>query len=361
MRGIFSYAGQRKRSVAVSVLLGCLIPMTGLAGDASQPFQNWVKKGRLIAPGFAGPKSSTRVSAPSVVRLSNGRLRMYFWATAQDGSNYIFAAEALPDDIRNWKLVRSEPLLGPVPKGNITDKGPGFPYVLPRQGAPWLMYYGAWGSWAPPGELSNRTGLAVSDDEGLTWRIVDETVLPLGRPGKYDAGLTGSVCVLQTSPERYDMWYTAGERYAILDWIRPGFKRGIVHVGHARSSDGMKWVKSACPVLSPRLDSVKGYEAVVSKPAVIVIDGVYHMWLSVFTMDGGYRLNYARSEDGVEWVRYPDKEIMRLSPGEFDSENQSYANLVDMGDELWMFYTGNNFGATGIGLAALKKSELERR
>jgi hypothetical protein len=29
-----------------------------------------------------------------------------------------------------------------------------------------------------------------------------------------------------------------------------------------------------------------------------------------------------------------------------------------MGKQLWMFYTGNAFGATGIGLATLDKSAL---
>ena len=58
-------------------------------------FQRWIKEGRIMAPGFAGPPSQSRVSAPSVVRLKNGRLRMYFWASGQ-GHQYIYAAEASP-------------------------------------------------------------------------------------------------------------------------------------------------------------------------------------------------------------------------------------------------------------------------
>jgi predicted GH43/DUF377 family glycosyl hydrolase len=190
--------------------------------------------------------------------------------------------------------------------------------------------------------------------------VVKEPLLPLGAPGEHDAGVTGSVAVLQTGLETYQMWYTAGERFAILDWIQPGFKRAIVHIGHAVSRDGIEWTKTAKPVLSPRLDAVKSYEAVVSKPAVNRMNGAYHMWLSVFTMEngGGYRLNYARSSDGLVWKRFADEEIMSLTPGGFDSHNQSYANVIEQGDELWMFYVGNSFGATGIGWATLKKSEL---
>ena len=136
----------------------------------------------------------------------------------------------------------------------------------------------------------------------------------------------------------------------ILDWIRPGFKRGIVHIGHAISKDGIEWVKSEQPVLSPRLDAVKSYEAVVSKPGIILMNGTYHMWLSVFTMrdEPGYRLNYARSKDGLHWERFADEEIMPLTPDGFDSKNQSYANVIEQGDEVWMFYVGNELAQPGL-------------
>jgi hypothetical protein len=184
-----------------------------------KPFQPWVKKGRIIAPGFAGPHSQSRVSALSVVRLRNGQLRMYFWATGR-GHHYIYAAEASPKNPYDWKLVKKEPVLGPSLVGNINDKGASFPWVIQQDGR-WLMYYVTWGSWAPPDELSNRTALASSDDEGMHWKVFKEPLLPLGKSGEYDAGVTGSVAVLRTGPQTYQMWYTAGERYAILEFA-PG-------------------------------------------------------------------------------------------------------------------------------------------
>src|SRR5205085_2675044 len=113
--------------------------------------------------------------------------------------------------------------------------------------------------------ISNRTCLALSYDQGITWTVSHEPLLPLGKPGSYDAGLTGSVYVIRVGPKRYRMWYSAGERYVMVGAI----KRGLVHIGHATSSDGIEWVKSENPVLSPRLDAVKPYEAVVSKPSIL--------------------------------------------------------------------------------------------
>jgi len=170
------------------------------------------------------------------------------------------------------------------------------------------------------------------------------------------------VCVLRTAPTEYRMWYTAGERYVKFGEV----SRGIVHVGYGTSEDGIDWRKSEQTALSPRLDTVQPFEAVVSKPSVILVGKTYHMWFSVYSMAleadsagrGGYRLAYARFRDGLSWERFENREILLLSPDGFDSRTQSYPNPIKMEDELWMFYVGNDFGSTGIGLATLKKSDL---
>lgn len=357
-----------KISLAIMSLVcmaSCLLAASdqALAASADEPLQPWIKRGVLLEPGFAGPRSSRRLSSPSVVKLKDGRLRMYFWtmgnistAPGAEQLHYIFAAEASQANPFHWKLVKTEPMLGPAPSGDVRNKGPSFPWVVASDKGPWLLYYAAWGSWAPPKDLSNRTGLAVSHDQGMTWQVQKETVLPLGSPGSYDAALTGSVSVLKTAPDKYMMWYTAGERYQMVGDVY----RGIVHVGEARSVDGVNWVKYPQPALRARLDKVKAFEAVVSKPSVILIDGVYHMWFSVFEMGRhGYRLAYARSSDGINWERSA-QEVLSLTPGEFDSTNQSYPCVIDVGEQLWMFYAGDSFGDTGIGLATLDKSQLRK-
>ncbi|MEJ1961733.1 MAG: hypothetical protein WDO56_09375 [Gammaproteobacteria bacterium] len=386
-------AGQPGKALDYEPVAGTAAPLAaanpapGAAESVVAGSQRWVKRGVILRPGFAGPQSAKLVSSPSVVKLKNGRLRMYFWAAdgvpPWHGRHIILAAEADPANPFVWNLVSSRPMVGADPSGNIRDRGVGFPYVLARDDGPWLMYYGTWGSWAPADEVSNRTGLAASDDQGLTWRVIQETVLPLGKPGSYDAGLTGSVSVLRESDGLYRMWYTAGERY-----VRFGERnRGIVHVGAATSTDGIHWTKAARPAIAARLDTVDPYEAVLGKPNVVKIDGVYHFWVSVYCMppgakpsrgesyrsdsdadrshwqqitrqELGYHIEYARSVDGVTWQRQAGQPVMTLTPGEFDSKNQSYPMVIDMGTQLWMFYVGNEFGSTGIGLATLDKSEL---
>ena len=84
--------------------------------------QLWTKKGRILAPGFAETRSTNLLSAPSLVKLKDGRLRLYFWARHGEGhpstpegrrlKNYIYAAEASPDRPTEWTLADKRPHAG---------------------------------------------------------------------------------------------------------------------------------------------------------------------------------------------------------------------------------------------------------
>ena len=174
------------------------------------------------------------------------------------------------------------------------------------------------------------------------------------------------------------MWYTTAEKYVRFGDVN----QGILHIGAARSKDGARWTKSAAPALRAREAAVEPYEACLARPAVLYLDGVFHMWLGVYDMApgnrpnagqrngditpggtirtgaGSYRIEYARSTDGENWLRYADQPVFPLTPGGFDSTSQTYASVVDMGDQLWMFYTGDGLGSTGVGLATLDKRDL---
>jgi len=367
------------------VWLGLAAPLraeTRFSDEALE--QAWVKRGIIFAPGFAGRKSAKFVSSPSVIRLDDGRLRMYVWVADDTppwlrGRHMIIAAESHPSNPFRWEVISDEALVGPDPDVVIRDKGVGFPFVLPRDNAPWLMYYGTWGGdWTAKQELLNRLGVAESHDRGLTWRIADEDMLPSGPPGSFDEGALPSAAVLQRSENDYLMWYTAAEKY--LRFV--DVNQGILHIGVARSRDGMHWQKFPEPALRAREAEAEPFEACLARPTVLELDGVYHMWFGVYDMapgarpdqasgkrpltgeglkrasGGSYRIEYARSTDGINWTRYADQPIFSLSPGEFDSSSQTYGSVVDMGDQLWMFYTGDGLGATGVGLATLDKADL---
>ena len=347
----------------MKVLWSFLLALATLSGEARQP---WVKKGRILAPGFAGTRSNNLLSAPCVVKLKDGRLRLYFWGRNGVGqaqtevgrmlSNAIYAAEASPANPREWKLVKPDPMLGAIPSTPMNDRGPSYPWVVQQDDGPWLMYYTTWGSWAAPGQISNRTAVAISHDQGLTWTVRREPIFELGAAGQWDSALTGSAAILRTGSHKYEMWYTGGEYGPFED----GTRGLIAQIGHATSRDGIEWTKNKSnPVLAARRTAIPQFEAVVSKPTILRLNGVYHMWYSRRVNDGrNYRLAYARSKDGLRWERVIDDHVLEYSSDGFDAKNMSYPNVIEVGDELWMFYVGDQFGSTGIGLATMKRSEL---
>ena len=122
--------------------------------------------------------------------------------------------------------------------------GPSFPFVVPRDDGPWLMYYGAWGVPRDDGKLANTTGLALSDDRGRSWRHAGESpVLALDRPWDHEG--TGSVCVIAHGGV-FRMYYTAlGDYSPRPAGVRTGHGDVIPHigVGYAESTDGIRWTK----------------------------------------------------------------------------------------------------------------------
>lgn len=375
-----------KRLFIGAAFLACSLPAAAATTITDAPLQqNWIKRGIILAPGFAGPQSAKFTSSPSVVRLKDGRLRMYVWV-ADDlppylrGRQIIIAAESDLANPFQWEVISEGALVGPDPENPIRDDGVGFPFVLARDDGPWLMYYGTWGGdWTIKQELLNRLGLAVSHDEGLTWEVAKEDVIPSGPPGSFDSGAIPSAGVLREGKDDYWMWYTAAGKYLRFGDVN----QGHLNIGIARSRDGIDWRKLDQPALLAREGEADPWEACLARPYVLKLDGTYHMWLGVYDMApgrqpniakgiengvsekgkdragaGSYRIEYARSSDGINWTRFADQPIFPLTPGGFDSSGQTYVSVVDMGEQLWMFYTGDGLGATGVGLATLDKSEL---
>ena len=66
-----------------------------------------------------------------------------------------------------------------------------------------------------------------------------------------------------------------------------------------------------------------------------------------------YRLGYAESADGVSWNRLDNKLNLDVSESGFDSEAIMYAAPIEINDETFVFYNGNEFGKDGFALAKL--------
>jgi hypothetical protein len=76
----------------------------------------------------------------------------------------------------------------------------------------------------------------------------------------------------------------------------------------------------------------------------------YEGWYGVNAGEG-YRIGYAKSDDGLNWFRRDEEAGISLSDFGWDSETQSYPYVMDSDLGRFMFYNGNGFGRSGLGLA----------
>ena len=83
----------------------------------------------------------------------------------------------------------------------------------------------------------------------------------------------------------------------------------------------------------------------------------YRLWYSIRSRRG-YRLGYAESTDGLVWGRRD--EDVGLSPSEngWDSEMVCYSAIVATRNRWLMFYNGNGYGRTGVGVAVAEPARM---
>jgi formylglycine-generating enzyme required for sulfatase activity len=118
--------------------------------------------------------------------------------------------------------------------------------------------------------------MATSND-GITWTKQPKPVLPLGPEGTWDEGSHAGPCVLKL-PDGFHMWYLgSGPMDDKIAW----------RIGHATSSDGLTWTKSAT---EPVLDVGKEGNW----------DGGTFMSFDIIFRDGKFLFWYAAAPTGHE-------------------------------------------------------------
>ena len=68
-----------------------------------------------------------------------------------------------------------------------------------------------------------------------------------------------------------------------------------------------------------------------------------------------YRIGYAESIDGVEWIRKDNLINLKTRNGSWESEMLCYPFIINYDGNTYMLYNGNDYGKTGFGLAILEE------
>lgn len=293
------------------------------------------RRGLVFEPPGGVPFVATHAALPLAEPVGGGH-RVYFSGRDAQGRSRIAFFET--DLARPGVVLRvsARPVLDLGPLGAFDDSGVTSSCLVAHEGRKYLYYTGWSLGVTVPFYLA--AGLAVSEDGGETYRRA--SAAPILARSDADPFLTASPWVL-AEDGRWRMWYVSASQ-----WRREGdMVRHYYDIRHAESTDGVRWR----PTGHVCLTYANADEHAFARPCVIHEEGRYRMWYAV--RGKAYRLGYAESKDGLEWIRQDARAGLEPSSAGWDSEMLCYPFVFDHAGRRYLLYNGNDYGRTGIGLA----------
>lgn len=305
----------------------------------------WKKLGLVYGPNGSHDWAKSHAMVPTPVRISDDVIRVFVTFCDAVGIGRPGYVDVSAHDPRQVLQVSSNPLLDIGEPGTFDENGILSCSVVSVGKGVWYMYYVGF-------ELGTKiryrllTGMAVSHDNASTFQRISRTpVLERSNSELYFRG--GPYCLMEG--ERFRLWYVAGSEWFKLN----GKPMPIYDLRYVESLNGILWPSEGEVQIAITEPDEHGFgrPAVVPKPS-----GGYRLFYSVRRRSfGAYRLGYAESDDGKAWRRMDDKLNLDVTSGSFDSDAIMYAAPIQVGNNLYVFYNGNDFGREGFAVALLEE------
>jgi hypothetical protein len=299
----------------------------------------WIKQGLVFCPQGEHDWMHSYAANPVVEHIEGSLHRVYFSCRDRENRSSIGFFDV---DLRFPQTIvslSSQPVLSPGAPGYFDDSGASVACLV-GLGNQKYLYYTGW-NLAVTVPWRNSIGLAVS--AGGDDRFQKYSPAPICDRSAVDPFSVSYPWVMYTG-SRWKMWYGSN-----LSWGTA--HRDMQHViKYAESHDGIHWDRQgsiAIPLLGTE-------EWGVARPCVIKDNDLYRMWYSS-RFGETYRIGYAESQDGITWIRKDDEAGIDVSASGWDSQMIEYACVFDFDGDRYMFYNGNGFGKSGMGLAILER------
>lgn len=300
------------------------------------PKQCWIRRGRIFDPQQLPAPLGSHAANPTVCRQGADAFRVYYNFRDSDNRAGVAHFDWRPDSGACTEIAAAPDFL-PGPIGLFDDSGVSLGCVLTVGEDTWLYYLG-W-NLARTVPWHNTIGLAVQGvgDNGFR----RHGLAPVCDRSNEDPYSLSYPWVLRLG-NQWQMWYGSN-----LAWgAEPSSMEHVIKTAY--SDDGIHWRRDGAVLLG-----LLGDEIGLSRPCVVVHDGVHHMWYSA-RRPAGYHIGYARSRDGQVWVRQDDVVQLLKPPMPWETQSQSYACVFHHAGQWHMLYNGNGYGRTGIGWATLE-------
>lgn len=304
----------------------------------------WNKLGLVYGPNGSMPWAKSHAMIPTPVLLNQDVIRVFVTFCDLSGvgrPGYVDVSSSNPLKVLGYS---QKPLLDVGSPGTFDENGVLACSIVNIGDGVMYMYYAGFELGA---QIRYRllTGLAISRDGGETFMRYSSTpVLERSSSELYFRG--GPYCIYRD--EAFHLWYVAGS-----SWINIDQKSMPVYdIRYAKSLDGINWPDKGETQISITEDDEHGF----GRPCVISKkDGGFRMFYSVRRRSlGAYRLGYAESINGSDWIRMDRKLNLDITSGSFDSNAIMYAAPIEVEGKLYVFYNGNDFGRDGFAVATLE-------
>lgn len=308
---------------------------------------SWKRMGRIFNPAdHTWANSHAQVPTPL---LYDDRVRIFYADRNEAGKSYTTYVDLDRGDLTRVIYQHKAPILPFGAPGTFDDDGVMPSYALRRDGQVWL-YYSGWnrGMTVP---YRNSVGIAVSDDDGATFRRLFEGPVLERTPQEPYIAVTPTILHEEGV---WRMWYISGLRWTLVgETYEP-----VYVIKYCHSVDGVRWERpnQVCIAQSHEQEAF-------SHPSVVRIRGQYLMWYCFRSSEdyrdgrGAYRIGFADSPDGLTWQRRDEQHGLDVAGGGWDSTMTCYPSVIEIDGHIIMFYNGNGFGQTGFGYATLENFE----
>jgi hypothetical protein len=301
----------------------------------------WNKKGRIYVPD--GAKSWRRKYAfpPTPYFLNDEVIRMYVAFCDENTVGRIGYVDILADNPSEVLGVSEEPVLDIGTPGAFDENGILPTSIVEVDDRLYLYYVGY--QLGMKLRYFQFEGLAISTDRGASFQRA-QRVPVIDRSDQELFNRTSAF--VRRRDGIFQMWYVAGSEWTVVN----GKPLPVYNIRYLESPDGINWPRAGRVCINYASKD----EHAFGKPFIFEEAGRQKMFYSVRTRSKDYRIGYAESTDGHNWIRRDDEIGIDVSESGWDSQMLAYASVVRHKEKVYMFYNGNNCGETGFGYAELE-------
>jgi len=307
----------------------------------------WIKKGKINTISQYSQWAFSHMHKPTAYLLDDNHLRIFFGTRDRNNRTRTTFIDVAPQKPEKIIYKHNRPVLELGNLGTFDDAGVNVSCIIEKDNLLFMFYIGWNTSTTVP--CRNSIGLAVSEDNGLNFeRCYDGPIMDRTIHEPYFT--TAPYVIIENGLWR--MWYASGTEWKIIN-NRPEIR---YHIKYAESFDGVTWKRDNISCISP----IHSNEA-IARPCVLKEKNIYKMWYCFRNLDNfrtnkknSYRIGYAESSNGIDWIRKDKKVGIDVSENGWDSEMIEYPCVYEYKGKKYILYNGNGFGRSGFGYAVLE-------